>query len=128
MENELIFHHIGIACFDIEASKNFYVAQGYVASETIEDPIQGVLICFLYKPGMPRLELLAPIDENSPVNRTLAASGVTPYHMCYEVSNIEAAVKDFKVSRFVVVSNLVGDKRVCFLYNKNVGLIELLEA
>lgn len=81
MENELRFHHIGIACHDIEATKPFYVSVGYVASETVEDPIQNIFICFLDKPGFPKLELLAPVDEQSPVNRTLSASGVTPYHV-----------------------------------------------
>ena len=132
MDNELRFHHIGIACHDIEASKIFYVVQGYVASETIKDPIQDVFICFLDKPGMPRIELLAPIDEKSPVNRTLAASGVTPYHICYEVDDIEAAIKELKSQRFVRISKpapacAIGNRQVCFLYKKEVGLIELVE-
>ena len=71
MENYLSFHHIGIACRDIEATKPFYIAQGYVASETVFDPVQSVNICFLDKAGMPRIELLSPIGEDSPVVRTL---------------------------------------------------------
>ena len=88
MDNELRFHHIGIACRDIDATKAFYVAQGYYASEIIDDLLQNVHICFLNKPEMPLIELLAPIDDKSPINRTLDASGVTPYHICYEVDDI----------------------------------------
>ena len=133
MENELRFHHIGIACHDIEATKPFYVALGYVASETVEDPIQNIFICFLDKLGMPKLELLAPVDEQSPVNRTLAASGVTPYHVCYEVEDLDATIKELKGQRFIRVSKpvpacAINNRRVCFLYNKDVGLIELVEA
>lgn len=132
MENELRFHHIGIACHDIEATKPFYVALGYVASETVEDPIQNIFICFLDKLGMPKLELLAPVDEQSPVNRTLAASGVTPYHVCYEVEDLDATIKELKGQRFIRVSKpvpacAINNRRVCFLYNKDVGLIELVE-
>lgn len=132
MKNELTFHHVGIACHDIEATKSFYLAQGFVAGETIKDPLQNVLICFLEKPGMPCLELLAPVDESSPVNRTLSASGVTPYHICYSTENIEDTIKELKQQHFVRVSKplpacAIGDKRVCFLYNKDVGLIELVE-
>jgi len=132
MKTEIKFHHIGIACRDIEFTKAFYLNQGYKASETVEDPIQNVFICFLSKDGEPLLELLAPVDEKSPINRTLSASGVTPYHICYQVKSIEDSIKSLKTQRFVRVSRpapacALDNKRVCFLYNKDVGLIELVE-
>ncbi len=131
MENELRFHHIGIACRDIEATKSFYLAQGYMASETVDDPLQDVHICFLEKPGMPRLELLAPIDEKSPVVHTLETSGVTPYHICYEVDDITEAISKLKSQHFVLLKKpvpacAIGGKTACFLYSKNVGLVELV--
>ena len=92
--NQLQFHHVGIACRDIEASKTFYIDQGYTASATTHDTIQNVFICFLHKDGMPTIELLAPVDEKSPVNRTLATSGVTPYHICYETEDLEGKIEE----------------------------------
>ena len=65
------FHHIGIAVFDIDDTAQYYIDAGYQKTETVIDVIQNVKICFLTKEGMPMLELLAPVDENSPVNRTL---------------------------------------------------------
>lgn len=131
--NQLQFHHVGIACRDIEASKTFYIDQGYTASATTHDTIQNVFICFLHKDGMPTIELLAPVDEKSPVNRTLATSGVTPYHICYETTNIESTVKELRKKQFVCVSKpvpacAIQNKRVAFLYHKDVGLIELVES
>ena len=76
MDEFLFFHHIGIACRDIDKSKVFYVDQGYTAAPTTLDPLQRVKVCFLEKQGVPRLELLEPVGEDSPVARTLAASGV----------------------------------------------------
>ena len=72
---------------------------------------------------MPRIELLAPLDENSPVNRTLEASGVTPYHICYEVENLEKTVKTKKKEKFVKVSKpapacAINNRRVVFLFKK----------
>ena len=58
----LTFHHIGIACRDIEKTKPFYLMMGYTASPVVEDPLQHVRICFLEKGGAPRLELLEPAD------------------------------------------------------------------
>ena len=105
---------------------------GYEASPVTDDPIQHVRICFLEKEGAPRLELLEPLDEQSPVARTLATSGVTPYHICYEVTDITAAIAALRSQRFLLVSGPVpacamGNKRVAFMFQKNTGLIELVE-
>ena len=93
METPLIFHHIGIACHDIGKTMAFYVAQGYSPSPVVDDPLQHVKVCFLDKEGEPRLELLQALDEQSPVARTLQAVGVSPFHICYEVADIEQAIK-----------------------------------
>ena len=81
----LSFDHIGIACRDIEKTKGFYLTMGYRATATVEDPVQHVRICFLEKEGEPRLELLEPLDDQSPVLRTLTAVGVVVQLQC-EVS------------------------------------------
>lgn len=127
------FHHIGVAVKDITATAAVYVGGGYKQSKTIYDPVQNVNICWLTKDGMPTVELLAPQDEHSPVNKTLEKNGVTPYHTCYIVDNIEQAVKDLRKLKYVVVSKpeeaiAIHNCKVCFLFNKHVGLIELVEA
>ena len=133
MLDSLKFHHIGVATKDIDATASVYVQGGYKRSASIFDPIQNVNICWLTKEGMPTVELLAPVDEKSPVNKTLEKNGVTPYHCCYVVENIEEAVTELKKQRYVMVSKpaeavAFKGSRVCFLFNKNVGLIELVEA
>lgn len=132
MEPVLAFHHIGIACRDITKSSQFYTLMGYEASPVTEDPIQHVRVCFLEKDGAPRLELLEPLDEQSPVARTLATSGVTPYHICYEVADIAAAIEMLRGQRFLLVSGPVAacamdNKQIAFMFQKNTGLIELVE-
>lgn len=129
----LTFHHIGIACRDIAKTQAFYLQMGYTASPIVEDPLQHVRISFLEKDGAPRLELLEPLDEKNPVARTLDTVGVSPYHMCYEVQDIEAAIADLRRQRFLLVNGPVPacameNRRIAFLYQKNNGLIELVEA
>lgn len=129
----LTFHHIGIACRDIAKTQAFYLQMGYTPSPIVEDPLQHVRISFLEKDGAPRLELLEPLDEKNPVARTLDTVGVSPYHMCYEVQDIEAAIADLRRQRFLLVNGPVPacameDRRIAFLYQKNNGLIELVEA
>ncbi len=134
MIDDLRFHHIGIACFDINETKAFYELIGYVASPIIDDPIQDIRISFLKKEGSPMLELLAPIDEKSPVNRILDTQGVTPYHICYEVDDIDAMMtllrKQHKFVRVIKAAPAcaIDDRRVAFLFRKDVGLIELVES
>ena len=132
MLSQLKVHHIGIACFSIDESKVFYEQIGYRASVITDDPIQDIRICFLEKEGMPRLELLAPIDEASPVNRILETQGVTPYHICYETDDLDVIAKVLRQEKFVRVSKAVpacaiDNNRVIFLFRKDVGLIELVE-
>lgn len=133
MLSTMKFHHIGVAVKSISATATVYVAGGYQQSETLFDPEQNVNICWLTKEGMPVVELLEPVDDTSPVNNTLKKNGVTPYHTCYIVDDIEQAVGELKKMKYVVVSKpveavAIHGCKVCFLYNKNVGLIELVEA
>lgn len=132
MNPGLTFHHIGFACRDIDKTKAFYVNLGYVAADVVDDPVQHVKVCFLDKEEAPRIELLAPLDEQSPVLRTLESSGVSPYHICYQVSDIEEAIDALRQQRFLLVNGPVPacamhDRRIAFLFQKHTGLIELVE-
>lgn len=127
------YHHIGIACEDIDATARHYQDLGYVKGEKIIDPLQNIEICFLDHKNMPRIELLAPVDENSPVVQTLQKNGTSPYHICYSVDNLDQTIKDLKRQRFLVVSKAkpacaIDNRRVAFIYNKDIGLIELVES
>ena len=132
----MTFHHIGIACYDIEDSSRFYTSQGYEKSGIVFDPIQNVNICFCKKidgRGGACVELISPHDDTSPVNKNLQKNGVSPYHICYETENLEETIADLKKQRFLVVSKpapavAFNGCRVCFLFSKSVGLIELVES
>lgn len=133
MLDSFIFHHIGVAVKDLDATASIYEQGGYHRSASIFDPIQNVNICWLTKEGMPTVELLAPVDEKSPVNKTLEKVGVSPYHCCYVVDNLEDACAELRKQRYIMVSKPAEavafcGSRVSFLFNKNVGLIELVEA
>lgn len=128
------FHHIGIACYDIEKSAQFYISQGYSKTATVYDTIQNVNICFCEKIGGETcVELISPNDDTSPVCKNLQKNGVSPYHICYETDNLEETVLELKKQKFLMVSKPVPavafeSRRVCFLFNKDVGLIELVES
>lgn len=126
------FHHIGVVVADIDATAAHYVRAGYEKSESVFDPIQNVSLCFLRKAGMPTVELIFPVDETSPAARILKKVGVSPYHCCYLVKDIDAAVRELEAMDYVakfapVEACALENRKITFLYNRDVGLIELLE-
>lgn len=133
MLDRFIFHHIGVAVKDIDKTAALYEQGGYQKSEPIFDPVQNVTICWLTKASMPTVELLAPVDETSPVCKILEKNGVTPYHTCYVVEDIEQAIVDLRQQKYVLVSKpveavAIHNSKVAFLHHRQVGLIEIVEA
>jgi methylmalonyl-CoA/ethylmalonyl-CoA epimerase len=133
MLKDFKFHHIGIATASIARTSKYYVEVGYTMTDPVVDTIQDIRISFLRKDGMPAVELLEPVDEKSPVNTILKQMGGTaPYHCCYVVQDINKAINDLKHQKFIQLSKpqpavAIDNHPVCFLYNKDVGLIELVE-
>jgi len=133
MFKEFIFHHIGIATANIERTAVFYLEAGYTQTPVIYDPIQQVNICFLSRNSAPLIELVSPFTEASPVTEIIRKSGVTPYHICYEVGDIYDSILKLKKKRFLPLFNPIPaaaleNRLICFLYNMDFGLIELLQS
>lgn len=125
------FHHIGYAVHKIAITAEYYFRAGWSISDEQIDPIQNTKIAFLSKKGFPMIELVEPVNEKSPIVKTLEKSGVTPYHICYEVDDIDAAIVDLKKLRFIplfkpVQAIALNNYKICYLYNKDVGLIEIV--
>lgn len=132
MLSNLSFHHIGYAVKDIDATAQFYLKTGWEKSDTVLDPTQNTYIAFLSREGFPTIELVAPVDEQSPICNTLKKNGVGTYHVCYSVPNIEEAVLELRSQRFMplfqpVEAVAINNHRICYLMHPQVGLIELVE-
>ncbi len=127
-----IFHHVGIAAESIERTAALFMEAGYKMTNIIFDPKQNVNISFLEKNGSPLLELVEPVDEKSPVRNILSKVGVSAYHFCYEVEDLEDSITQLRKKRFMLLVKPVetvafNGRKICFLYHKETGLIELLE-
>lgn len=133
MKHLLEMDHIGYAVRDIEKSAALYVAAGWVLSPIYEEEVQHTKIAFLTKPGMTMIELVSPLEGDSPVDNILRTQGVSPYHICYIVEDIMQAVEDlyeegFKPLFMPVESIAMGNRKICYLYHMDVGYIELVES
>src|SRR5690242_3211108 len=93
--NGMVFHHIGIACRDMEREKVHYQILGYQQEgPDFSDPLQKIHGCFMTGIG-PRIELLAPMDEASPVTVWLE-KGVKMYHQAFEAPDFDGGIQNLK--------------------------------
>jgi len=126
------FHHIGIACRDLDAEQAYWEVLGYtLEAPEFEDPIQRVRGRFLVGPG-PRLELLAPTAENSPVEGVIKRR-TKMYHQAFETKAFDrtlAALEDTGARRTAEPACAVafGGRRIVFVLTPNANLIEIIEA
>ncbi len=126
-------HHYGLATKSIEKSIKPFLVLGYeVCSEIIFDPLQGVNLLFLKNENDHLIELVEPAQQENPVSKIIAKTGTSLYHICYEIEDFDMKIEDLKKQRFVQIipptpAVAFEGRRICFLYNPSVGLIELLE-
>jgi methylmalonyl-CoA/ethylmalonyl-CoA epimerase len=83
-------HHLGVAVPDLDEAVGTYQRLFGAAVEhraTVED--QGVEAAALLV-GAGRVELLAPLGEETPVGRFLAKRGPGMHHVAYEVDDVRA--------------------------------------
>ena len=85
-------NHVAIVVPDLdEAASKYKLILGAFVSEPQELPDHGVKLVFVELPNT-KIELLHPINTNSPISQFLArnpAGGI--HHVCYEVDDIEVA-------------------------------------
>lgn len=125
-------HHIGYAVKNIEEAVKTFQQLGYTLGGGItKDDFRCVKICFM-KNGNECVELVAPNGEKTPVDGVLKLNGATPYHICYEVNNLDNSIAELKKQKFMVVQKpeiapAIDCCKVAFLYQKDIGMIELVE-
>lgn len=121
-------HHIGIACKDIEKAisdyKHLYSIKSI--SDIVFDPLQQASLVYIETEHGHNIEFISGSKVDG-----LVEKGISYYHLCYEVKDLEASVNNFVSKGAMVVSEpkeaiLFNNRRVAFLYT-NTGLIELLE-
>jgi methylmalonyl-CoA/ethylmalonyl-CoA epimerase len=128
--DDLVFHHIGIACERIEDDVRPYELLGYRREgEIFEDSRQAIRGLFM-RAGAIQIELIEPLGPESPVN-TFLSRGIQMYHQAFLSHNLREAVRILIDKGAVIVSHpkpaiAFGGRQVCFLLLPNRLLIELI--
>jgi methylmalonyl-CoA/ethylmalonyl-CoA epimerase len=129
--------HVGVAVPSLgPAAESLARLFGYkVVSGPFDDPVQKVSVEFLSQSteDAAEVELIAPAAEDSPIRSMLAKDGGGAYHLCFETSDIEAALLHAKSLGCIVVSPPVPavafqGRKIAWIYTRSRQLFELVEA
>ena len=125
--------HVGIAVADLAAARALYegvLGLEVTHEEVIED--QGVHELLL-RAGDAFVQLVAPLDPDTPVGRFLARRGEGLHHVGYAVPDVAAAVADLRTQGFEVIDPAPrigsGGSTIAFIHPKSMQgvLVELVE-
>jgi methylmalonyl-CoA/ethylmalonyl-CoA epimerase len=78
------FHHVGLVVHSLTKTD--------VTCSVTVDPLQQVGVAFVSLHGL-SVELIEPVTDNSPVRQSLL-KGCRLLHLCYEVNDVEVAIKN----------------------------------
>jgi methylmalonyl-CoA/ethylmalonyl-CoA epimerase len=130
--DDLRIHHYGLATNDLQRSMDAFQSLGYSIGDIVIDPIQKVRLVFVSRPGEPMIEIICDLDVIGPTGKIISRSGSGFYHVCYEINNIEESIERFRNRGFLlrhkpVVAVAFHGRKVVWMYNRFIGLVELLE-
>jgi methylmalonyl-CoA/ethylmalonyl-CoA epimerase len=130
--------HIGIAVPDLDAAIKWYhdhLGMIVLHEEVNED--QGVREAMLSVRGAPvgsaQLQLMAPLDEKSPIAKFLDKRGPGIQQLAYRVSNIDPLTERLREQGIRLLYDAprrgTADSRINFIHPKDAGgvLVELVE-
>lgn len=125
--------HIGYAVKRMDRARDSFEKLGYTFGTEVEDTDRNIRIIFGEKDGY-RVELVSPLDrgQKSPVDGILSGAGPAPYHICYRSDDLDADVEALESRGFKVIIEpkpavAFGGKRVVFMMELGIGLLEIVE-
>lgn len=129
------FQHLGLAVQNLEAALKTHEAifGCRLLSGPFIDPIQEAKVAFVGTgvPGDLNLELVAPLSPESHVAKLLA-KGLSSYHICCEVDDLDATIQDLRgkgclVFRDPAPAVAFGGRRIAWFMTPTRQMIELVE-
>ena len=110
--------HIGIAVPSIAEALSFYRDVLGLAAGTPETADGATIVSLRF--GEVDVELLEPRDPDSPVAKFLARRGPGIHHICYRVSDLDAALARCRAAGYRLVDDRprtgAGGRRIAFVH------------
>ena len=132
---KIYLDHVGIACANLEEASPFWRMIGLIQGhdELVEE--QGVTTRFFETSKddnkSPKIELLEPTEENTPIGKFLAKKGPGIQQICFRVEDIESLIQKLIENGIVMVDEKprtgANGARIAFVHPKSTGgvLVEL---
>ncbi|OMP79330.1 non-ribosomal peptide synthetase [[Flexibacter] sp. ATCC 35208] len=129
-----LIDHIGIAVRKITDVQPVFQSLGFGWGPVVYDPVQSCRLTMGTRPDWYNVELVEGVGADDPLRAILHDSAAVPYHLCYRVKNHSAALAFlhqqgflYEIIREAQPAVLFNHLKVLFLYQKDLGLIELIE-
>ena len=128
--------HIGIAVNDLDSGSKFWRILGLTQGEDESNHEQGVDIRFFnteFGERPPRIELLAPMGEDTPIGRFLSKRGAGVQQIAFRVDDLDALLVRLIGEGIRLINETptegAGGSRIAFVHPSSTGgvLVELLE-
>ena len=127
-------HHIGYVVEAIEPAINALqtLDNKLVTTPPVRDEIQRCRICFVQRENEPMIELVEPYENNKSLRKMLSQRGNAPYHMCYEVEDVEALFDELSEKEGwmplfrPVEAAAFGNRLITYFYNAQIGYVEFV--
>jgi methylmalonyl-CoA/ethylmalonyl-CoA epimerase len=123
--------HVGIAVTDLDAALAFYRDVLGIQPHPPEVADGATILALPF--GESEVELMAPLEPDSPVGKFLAKRGPGIHHICYRVPDLDSAIEACRAAGYHLVDEVprsgAGGRRIAFLHPKSTAgiLLELTD-
>ena len=123
--------HVGIAVPDVDAALGFYRDVLGLEPRPAERSDGASIVSLPF--GDSEVELLAPLEPESPIAKFLAKRGPGIHHICYRVPDLDAALAACRAAGYRLIDETprigAGGHRIAFVHPKTTAgiLLELTE-
>lgn len=127
-------HHLGYLVKNIQNAELIFKSFGFQTEKAYRNEKRGIDACFMRQVSKENgilLELVSPYRDDSEVSSFIDKMGNTPYHICFISDDLVSDMQDLRKRGFIptmAASEAPGlGGAACFMYSKDIGLIELVE-
>jgi methylmalonyl-CoA/ethylmalonyl-CoA epimerase len=123
--------HVGVAVSNLDEAVAFYRDVLGLEPHPPETADGATIVSLPF--GEAEVELLSPVEPDSPIARFLAKRGPGIHHICYRVSDLSAALEACRAAGYRLVDEVprtgAAGRRIAFVHPKATGgiLLELTE-
>ncbi len=123
--------HVGVAVPDLDLALAFYRDVLGLEAHAPEVADGATIVALPF--GDAEVELLAPLEPESPIARFLAQRGPGIHHICYRVADLDAALEACRAAGYRLIDEIprlgAGGRRIAFVHPKATAgiLLELTE-